>query len=811
MTRSLDALVDSLAPRMVLTVAAVLAIVWRGAPLGVEVALAGLFTIELGVRAAAAVGALRRGEPVAARLPVLLICAVVVLSFLPWTTPALEGARPARLGLLFVYWSPLGAEFARVALRRERLQQLALVGGLAVLLAVTGAAVLLALYDRVDVNFDGAHESPLEVLWWALRQVESADNLVERLGDPVVVVVSLCLTGGGLLLVAVVIGLGTGLVEDLVRATRTGRVEALHHLVILNFDARSVGVLSNVLHYARHQLGRRRYAVQGLSPARPEVLDAPVFRAVDYRAGPPHREETLKRLNVPEARRVAVLATGESAESDARAIAAAMTVRRLRPNAWIVVELARPTNARAALEACGAARTTPVPARRLAALALAQELADPGRARLILDIVSLSGQELYTGVLGDGRFAGLPEVLEAQGSVLALRDHLLARHRLLLLGSFAASEGALSPILNPEGTKPLPRSRGLIALADRFEALEAGLRDAFGPIPEPAPADAVALDPVPPWLPNQLLVLGFNPDTVETVGELLRLFPGAEVSVVGRNERDRDLIKEAFVDERTETGAVFRVAGPKRIELLGPGGDVVGVVHARVADRLSDSLFRPAAAGPVGTVFDYDAVVMGSERGGEDPDAASVLGTLKLLASERPHATRLKRVVVELNDRATRDQLSARTRGVEGLSVSVVCTSELRDDILTHAFFVPGLPEVLHDLLTAGGHEVRAYVPRDRTVKLTALELVRALGARQPPLVPLAVGFNDGTVQVNPHPSTTLEFSEVRVVYCLHGQRELAGERAVREGSAAAGERPRRGPEAATTAPPEPADNPKTH
>ena len=331
--------------------------------------------------------------------------------------------------------------------------------------------------------------------------------------------------------------------------------------------------------------------------------------------------------------------------------------------------------------------------------------------------------------------------------------------------------------MNPRPSNGPIDIRGLIAVAPQFDELQAAAeRITKGGLPESTagrgwPPDTRPLSPEP--LPDlrHVIVLGFHDDTVELVGELLRIFPQCEVTIVGQDEAERGRMRAAFLAERTETGASFQAPAHKKLQLVNPDGRVCGRVNIRVADRYADGIFRPGdRTGPVGSVFDYDAAVLLAERGrSTDPDAGTTLGVLKLLDEWSSEERRLDHVVAELSDPHKEALLQRRVQalGIQR-SFSFVCTSTLRQNILSHSFFVPGLPPILHNLMTAGEEELFALQPTGAvTGELTYLELVERLGREDPPLVPLAVVDPNEDMLVNPAPQTTLQWSSIRSVICL--------------------------------------------
>ncbi|MFT5431470.1 MAG: hypothetical protein ACI9OJ_002166 [Myxococcota bacterium] len=786
----LAALLGAFGTRLLLSVAIVVSIIVQDLPVWAQWAFLILFSGEVVARSVLMAWKVRNGRTDLGGIIVLLVDVLATLSFVPFAAAGsdlLRFGRIARLVLLLTYWGPLARDFVRIALQRERLSQLMLVAGLATVLVGAGASVL-RLIDTTGLDVDGSGSQPgvgaprpnfVQLLWWAVRQVWDPGNLVPSADNASLALVSLVLTAGGLLLIAVIIGIGATLVEDLVRVGRTRPVNLYGHMVVLNVGDDARGVLLNIRSYFKKQLGRRAVAVQGTGEERPAFLDEEAFRGFVYRRGSPAERSALELLDVGNARRIAILSPGEGAAADAEAVTAVMSARMLNEDAWIVVELNRPSNISAALNA-GRARTIPVPARRLAALVLAQELVDPGRARLLLSLVSLEGHELYTCIFADGRVRDLDATLTLDRPFDVLRRQVMEEHRVLLLGYFVDNDDdhrtwlrGMREVLNPPAGVIPPPIRGVFALATRFNDLEDAVRaihrrdlsDVAPPIACPAPP----LTPDVPLSPRRVIVLGFHADTVETVGELLRTFPRCEVTIVGADEAERNRMRASFLGERTETGATFSAPNKKKLVVNQRDGTVCGVINIRVADRYAEGMYIPDdRSGPVGSVFDYDGAIVLAERDGRaHPDAATVLAILKM-ADNWNHNKRLQLVVAELTDSDKTQLLRARVSELElDAHCTFVCTSELRQDILNHSFFVPGLPPVLHDLMTAGDQEIFAFHSQGGGSPMTFGDLVSQLQVGSPPLVPLGVLGLDGHLLVNPPPDHMLHWADIRTVYCL--------------------------------------------
>ena len=325
---------------------------------------------------------------------------------------------------------------------------------------------------------------------------------------------------------------------------------------------------------------------------------------------------------------------------------------------------------------------------------------------MLMSLVSLEGHELYTCVLSDGRLNDTPNTIEVHEPFRVLQRRVHHHNGCLLLGYFelptdreANQHYDLKPIINPAANISPGRIMGLIALAPKFQPLEDAVRALVdgsidSPPPEEPPPSPLPIQPEGTIDPSHVLVLGFHDDTVETVSELIQVFDDCDVTVLCGSDAARQRMRNAFLAERPRNGSSFRRVNDKLVTLERENGRHLRV-HLRVGDRYADGLFRPGDhTGRIGNVFDYDALVLLTEREAADPDAATVLAVLKLLESSF-EGHRLRHIVAEFLSPELAELLKERANAVDCISLTFVCTSTLRKDILNHSFFAGQLPPVL--------------------------------------------------------------------------------------------------------------------
>ena len=787
---SLEVALSSFAARVLLSVLIIASLVPREISPGTAAVFLFVFGCEALMRSTLLLRAIRFKKVTLLQCLVLGVDILATTSFLPAMLESgqiLRIGRIARLLLLLAYWGPLFRDFFRIALQRERLSQMVLIGGLAALLSGIGAGVLRVLNATgVDINGDGLADGPtgnipfVDLLWWTFQQVEDPGNLVQSTSNTGILLLSLGLTASGLLLVAFIIGVGTTLVEDLIKASLQRNVRLTQHTVVLNISDETHGLLNQIVHYFRKQVRWRKVALLGSTPERPAFLYGRTFRSFRYRHGKATDLLALKRLDIHTARRVAILADPASKDSDATVVTATLSARQLSKTAWIVAELQNPTNIKTALTA-GQAHTLPVPATRLASLVLSQALLDPSRALLFEDLVSLSGQELYTAILGDGLLSDLPEETLLPGSFRQLREQVYHDHNCLLIGYIQDHQSGpctwlwgLDPILDLSADPSGP-IRGLIGIAERFENLHQATRSLFQAAKPPlvrSPSLSIKTPLVAPAAPLQrLLVLGFNPEAGEALGEIMILFPGCEITIACPTPTHLNRTSDGLRGDRLNGGRTFNAQGERRFTLSPSPKDNTSHIILKSVKPNDDALFDENTGGnlDVGSVYDYDGLFFLAGSSGER-DSTTVLGLLKLLEGWKRPDVRLNRVIVEIFDPAksalVRPKVAAHPLAPR---FTLVQTQQLRHQILNHSLFAPGLSPVLYNLLTSSPQTLETLSLQDHSGPFTFDQLIRSLGDLTPPRLPIALVDPDGEVVVNPSRHRSLQFEHCSAVHCITG------------------------------------------
>ena len=448
-----------------------------------------LFTIELALRWIA----LRRPREEIRRFEwfFLIVDLLALTSFLPfeqigdprYVAPLLS-LRLARLLLLLRFARELAADLYSIVTRREQLQQFGLVTVAVWSLAFGAAVVLDHLAIRYDYTGSGlaADADFIDRVWWAFRQLESADNLVGTLRVPApIAVLSLGLTIVGVFVVSFIIGIGSNIVDQVVRAERRRTVDYDEHSLVIgpvhdaemlvrefarlyerNRILRSFFRPAEILQWMRGRgaLPRRhalpRMALLGTTEDPPGYLYEPMMRWVMYREGDGWDPEALARVSAATAKRAILLSRADAGpDADAVTTMTLASFRAQNHDAQVFVEVVESEN-RALVMAIGGPHTFPLDMPRFLGLFLCQHLVTPGVETLYTDLMTADGSEFYTHMFVE---PGEAEAIEALGD----EDGFVSFERLARVAH--EERGVLLTGVFLGETTPR-RTRGLVPVAD---------------------------------------------------------------------------------------------------------------------------------------------------------------------------------------------------------------------------------------------------------------------------------------------------------------------------------------------------------
>ena len=543
-----------------------------------------VFSLELSLRLALYVRSWRRRQAGGSESLLLVLDILAVLSFLPLGTavgsPSLRLVRLFRLLLLVGYWGRQARELLAIVTGPERRYQLVAVIFLALMVSFIGALLVEQLVPAYDFNGDGRLDDRdrgfFRTLWWSFRQVQDTGNLVPEIDRPSIVAFSLLLTLAGVFLFSVIIGIGTGAIEELLERVRDQPVGLSGHTVILGLTRYSVFLLEELARIYRKNLGSFRGAVLGQDAKPPAFLYRPMLRGVQYRRGSSVAVDDLDRVNVRHAKRVLVLGT-EPEDPDGGVIATLLAVREHNSEVDVYPDVEHERNF-PAMRAAGGRRTHLVGSGSFLGYYVAQNVVYPGIYRIHRHLLTSTGCEVYTYIFTAADRRRIAGHLNGGSAFDARSLQRLAfrEYGVNLIGLFVAEDPEedlqdedLDVLLHPvamagderwswvydEDRVRWPAVRGLIGVTLRWQDLRRLARDLIDEPPLADTAAGPAAADAPPALPlvlrpartrlERVLICGDGARVPRVVVELFRCFADLEVTVAATDPgRCRQLARQ---------------------------------------------------------------------------------------------------------------------------------------------------------------------------------------------------------------------------------------------------------------------------
>lgn len=780
---------------------------WVGA---LQTAFLVIFGLELTLRLGATTKRRRtRSEdergPSRAELVFLLVDLLAWASFLPLDrlfgldASWLRGLRLFRLLLLFRLGRPLLIDLWRVLTRREQLQQLGLVTAAVLALSFLSAIVLTQLavphdYDGVD----GVPEDFWDRVWWSFRQVESPDNLVSHLGEhPIVLGVSFLLTITGIFVFSYLIGVGTTVVDQVLRAERRRPVPFHSHTLVVGPIAESELLVREFVGlYEKNRQGRRiswraivkwildpdhprprRYALPRMALLGPEempppFLYEPTMRWVVHRKGSGDDLTSLRLVAASDAKRVVLVAppAPPQGDPDATTITALAAFRSENTEAHAFVEVRESANAEV-VRALGGPGTQALDVSRMLGLFLVQHLLTPGVERIFRELLSAHGHELYTHVFlePDERRALLARPVD----FTELRRRA-RRDGVLLLGLFEGDEvrrtprdliaseslaARFCPAASPTDARLPSDVQGVFGIALNYAHLR-GVANAClrAGVTSPAPAadfllDEIALDLCP--RPNRVVLVGYDSALRSLAEGIARVVEGVELVSVMSTERLTSS-RRMRLGLDADGARTLENGGTLRVET--EDSSAVPEHAARLAER-------------------SDAVVFLSDRRERDADAHTLLRVLRFAAALGHEGPEL-RCLVEVEGLADPEPVQKKLRLLSRrLRPVFLSTERLTRYFLVHSAFVPGVSAIYDALLSPRGDSLVRIPLRPRPDDARGLTFDSLVETFAPlGCLPVAVEVitKDGEdVLVNPARELRLERRVVSAIFAVADRSRL--------------------------------------
>ena len=744
--------------RLTLSVLIILSLVPVGWVSDFSIIFFGIFAVELSLRLFILLHDLRHRSIDRVELTFFFIDVVATLSFLPiellWDDARyLRLLRLSRMLLLLGYWGPVMREVWFILMKRERRYQIFFVVVTTLILSFISAILLHHFRSQgIDFNNDGKTQNDggsfWMMLWWSYRQIQDPGNMLKSADASVAFLFSVALTTTGMFIFSFLIGIGTSVVEELVKLGKERRLGLRRHTVICNLSPYSQVLLEELVTYYAKSFRSPRVVTLGSEEERYSyMLEGPLHR-IRYRQGRPTSVHDLKKVDADLATRVILLSQADREISDSEVVSQILSVREVNPDCDIHAELYRPDNVRAALEAGGSC-TVPVLADRMVGLFLANIVLFPGIQELYWQLLTSRGDEIYTCLYDRGAMAGhhAPSGPTLPFGELLARGH--AAHGVIPLGYLLADDSepdGFIPVINPgsprPGDSPTPpavppvdRLIGFFGVADHFERVRGFVES----MPDVASSQSatpqldnnlqLSLCPAAINLQN-ILICGFHSGIIDFCEQLVLFCQDAKVFIMVPQEEQICEVIHAFTHHRADEGAgsvtslrvhfeagtafnrVRYVVDQAPLDLTAPGSS--GQIHVVSGDWSDEQvlLSRPSLGYDLQNM---DAVLLTYSETATDPDARTALGLLKLIHLRETRPEALKdgmRIVCEVISSEKAELFRNRFGRPDSPSaqschpVTIVPAKRLRNALVAQSMFVPGIANIFSDLLCESGQEI---------------------------------------------------------------------------------------------------------
>ena len=788
-----------------------------------------VFGSELALRFGLFVRSWRKRRASRAEIALLLLDVVAVVSFLP-----LESAvgsryfrliRLFRLLLLLGYWGRQARELLIILGGPERRYQVIAVVFLALVVSFCGALMVDQLAPSHDFNSDGVSDDRdrgfFRILWWSFRQVQDSGNLVAEIDRPVIVALSLGLTLVGVLVFSVIVGIGTGAIEELLERAREQPVGIGNHTVILGLTPYCIFLLEELAKIYRKNLGSFRGAVLGQAAKAPAYLRRPMLRAVRYRRGDPVRVDDLDRVNVQQAKRVLILGSDVD-DPDGGVISSVLAVRERNNTVDIYPDVEHERNF-AAVRAAGGPRTHIVGSGSFLGYYIAQNVVFPGIYRIHRHLLTSAGCEVYTYLFSPRERRDLTS--RATFDPAVQQRSAFVDYGVSLIGLFVARDSQqelevedLDVFLNPAGECDLdyvmdgnrvrwPVVRGLVAVALRWEELrrfaEALMTGSMGVeeaelLPR-EPTMSLALHPARQQV-EKVLICGDGARVPRVTFELCRSFEAIDITIltddVGRCQK---LARELESGLREVWGGIPLASQQgDGVEIRPPSAEIAARILLLAADWVDHRYLRRVGAVHLETA---DAVLLlpgQADSGKDEIDGRVALDCLHLANLVRGSELEPRpglHVLGFVRDPVKGDLLERRLARLagdgDGPRFTIVSSERARHHYLMQNVFVSGLNPVYLDLLSAAGQQIARLRPtvgegRPPEGEMDPAEFAERLFRQRLIFLGYETDAEDGSRHIELAPrriqrAAPIPWSEVRALYILGSGKALAAKAATRE------------------------------
>jgi hypothetical protein len=533
---------------------------------------------------------------------------------------------------------------------------------LATAAVVSGWAIVLVLLSASTGTGDS--------FWWALTRFADGGTMAADQGGAVRLV-AVGVTASGVLLLSFLTGAFASKLSERIDELRTGRSPVVEHghVLLLGFDAK-VPSLARELAHSHQRLTLVTLAEE--DKARQEAILRSPMRAgagrlrVVARTGDPRSEIALTRVAAPRARSIVLLTPPLLSDEQALrfTLSTLLALRRVLGPSFrgrIVVDARRSSHqpllllsAEAGLAGPGSLPVEIVATDDVIARVLAQSVRHGGVYLTLRELLSFRGSEFH--------LEKVPRELVGKG----FEEAHSRIHRAVAVGVLWRDGGHT---LVPEEPDHRPLQDG-----DRLIVLERDEGDLTlsHALPAGAPVGADARGGY--RFPQTVAVLGYNHSLAAVVTELDRVMHAGSRILLSHPPLPPS--EAAEIDRATQ--ACRHVA----VERFTHGPEEMGLSNDKTLEEADG------------------AVILGCEDEHDpDGDASAVSLLLRLRQRERREGCRLKRLVTEVRDPTTANQ-------IEGTLDDFLVSTDVVAMMLAQAALNPALTCVYRDILDPGGTEI---------------------------------------------------------------------------------------------------------
>jgi len=190
-------------------------------------------------------GGRRKAEQ--AFLPLDLMASVAVTGLIPGLSPFWVLLRLARFLVMLNPLSNIGKAVSKVAQMQEVRSEISMLMGMLVTLLVIGSLSVVYLYPAMDINDDGnmnmADYAPFQIILFVFRLIMDPGAAPPMAYSPWLVGMTVALVMAGVFFFALLVGLGSNVMQFLLRELSNSPLSAREHMMFVGGNAQAITIL----------------------------------------------------------------------------------------------------------------------------------------------------------------------------------------------------------------------------------------------------------------------------------------------------------------------------------------------------------------------------------------------------------------------------------------------------------------------------------------------------------------------------------------------------------------------------------------